>query len=171
MRSCFRRWAWSRGKRASSCDKEYEAARKAGAAVERLRGVPLKGFETAPVAALPRPGDIPSAQISQRPGRRDPGQGRTALRQQRGDEDRRTRGQSARRDRRWRHDRSRACGVRHQFADQRPRGAAQQDGAVPHLCDGLHHCPGALCPTRSTGTWPIPITMSASIPARARSTI
>ena len=35
-------------------DKEYEAARKAGAAVERHKGVPLKGFEDAPVLRYPR---------------------------------------------------------------------------------------------------------------------
>jgi glycine/D-amino acid oxidase-like deaminating enzyme/nitrite reductase/ring-hydroxylating ferredoxin subunit len=35
-------------------DKEYEAAQKAGAAVERIRGVPLKGFEDMPVLRYPR---------------------------------------------------------------------------------------------------------------------
>jgi glycine/D-amino acid oxidase-like deaminating enzyme/nitrite reductase/ring-hydroxylating ferredoxin subunit len=35
-------------------DEEYETLRKAGAAVERTRGVPLKGFEDAPVLRYPR---------------------------------------------------------------------------------------------------------------------
>ena len=34
-------------------DKEYEAVRKAGAKVERVRGVPLKGFERASVLRYP----------------------------------------------------------------------------------------------------------------------
>ena len=34
-------------------DKEYEAVRKAGAKVERVRGVPLKGFESANVLRYP----------------------------------------------------------------------------------------------------------------------
>ena len=35
-------------------DKEYDAARKAKAAVERAKGVPLKGFESAPCLRYPR---------------------------------------------------------------------------------------------------------------------
>jgi glycine/D-amino acid oxidase-like deaminating enzyme/nitrite reductase/ring-hydroxylating ferredoxin subunit len=35
-------------------DKEYEAVRKAGGAVERQKGVPLKGFEDAPALRYPR---------------------------------------------------------------------------------------------------------------------
>jgi glycine/D-amino acid oxidase-like deaminating enzyme/nitrite reductase/ring-hydroxylating ferredoxin subunit len=35
-------------------DKEYEAARKADAAAERVKGVPFKGFEEAPVLRYPR---------------------------------------------------------------------------------------------------------------------
>ena len=35
-------------------DKEYEAVRKVGAEVERIKGVPLKGFEDAPVLRYPR---------------------------------------------------------------------------------------------------------------------
>jgi glycine/D-amino acid oxidase-like deaminating enzyme/nitrite reductase/ring-hydroxylating ferredoxin subunit len=37
-------------------DKEYEAVRKTGSAVERQKGVPLKGFEDAPVLRYPRQG-------------------------------------------------------------------------------------------------------------------
>ena len=66
-------------------DKEYAAARKVGAAVERIKGVPLKGFEDAPVLAISRPGNIPSAQISRRPGVRDPHERRTHFRKQRRD--------------------------------------------------------------------------------------
>ena len=36
-----------------ACDKEYKAARKAGAPVERAKGVPLKGFENAHVLRYP----------------------------------------------------------------------------------------------------------------------
>ena len=35
------------------CDKEYAAARKVGAAAEKTKGVPLKGFEDAPVLRYP----------------------------------------------------------------------------------------------------------------------
>jgi glycine/D-amino acid oxidase-like deaminating enzyme/nitrite reductase/ring-hydroxylating ferredoxin subunit len=35
-------------------DKEFEAARKLGAAAERMKGVPLRGFENAPVLKYPR---------------------------------------------------------------------------------------------------------------------
>jgi glycine/D-amino acid oxidase-like deaminating enzyme/nitrite reductase/ring-hydroxylating ferredoxin subunit len=38
---------------AKQCDKEYEAASKIGAAVERCKGVPLKGKEAAPVLRYP----------------------------------------------------------------------------------------------------------------------
>jgi glycine/D-amino acid oxidase-like deaminating enzyme/nitrite reductase/ring-hydroxylating ferredoxin subunit len=37
-------------------DKEYAAVRKAGAEVERVKGVPLKGFEDAPVLRYPKQG-------------------------------------------------------------------------------------------------------------------
>ena len=36
-----------------SGDKEFDAARKVGAAVERVTGVPLSGFEKAPVLRYP----------------------------------------------------------------------------------------------------------------------
>jgi len=37
-------------------DEEYEAAKKVGAAIERIKGVPLKGFEASPVLRYPRQG-------------------------------------------------------------------------------------------------------------------
>jgi glycine/D-amino acid oxidase-like deaminating enzyme/nitrite reductase/ring-hydroxylating ferredoxin subunit len=45
-----------RKKAKKELDKEFEAGRKAGAAVEHVRGVPLKGFKTAPALRYPNQG-------------------------------------------------------------------------------------------------------------------
>ena len=67
----------------------------------------------------------------------------------------------------WRNHRCRHGGFRHQFADQRPGGSCTARWRPIAPTRWPSRCRGARCPTRSTGTWPIPITTCGSIPARA----
>ena len=53
MPSCFRQWASSPKEARDQRQEEFEAARKVGAAAELVTGVPLKGFEKAPVLRYP----------------------------------------------------------------------------------------------------------------------
>ena len=76
------------GEAREQCDKEYEAARKVGAAVERAKGVPLKGFEDAPVLRYPDQATFHPLKYLAGTGGSDPRKRRAHLRRQRGDEDR-----------------------------------------------------------------------------------
>ena len=77
MPICFRRWEWSFKEARKEQDEEYEALRKAGAEVERAKGVPLERVRRCAGAALSEAGDVPSAEISEGAGgRSDRGAGR-----------------------------------------------------------------------------------------------
>ena len=118
-------------------EKEYEAAQKAGVAAERVQGVPLKGFENAPALRYPNQATFHplqylqglAAAIGQKGGEIFAETPVTKIDETAGN---RPRPYGAR------HRQRRARGIRHQFADQHPVQAAQQDGAVPHLCHGVH---------------------------------
>ena len=120
------------------CDKEYAAARKVGAAAEKTKGVPLKGFEDAPVLRYPDQATFHplkylaglAAAIRAKGGRIFANSAVTKIEE-------------------------RQSGIRLSvdgggtidagtavFATNSPindrAGAAQQDGALPHLRHGLH---------------------------------
>ena len=117
--------------------KEYDAVRKAGAAVEWTKGVPLKGFEDAPALRYPNQGTFHPlrylrglvAAIKDKGGQLFANSAVTKIEEMENSVRVSTDARQCHRG---------ARGLRHQFADQRSRRAAQQDGAVPHLCDGVH---------------------------------
>ena len=120
----------------SEIDEEHKASQAAGMPVDYANGVPLTRSREHALPALSEPGDVPSDQVSARARALHQGARRPAVR--RYGRDRRGGGRRrCRRQDRGRANRPRqARGRRHQFADQRSRGAAFQAGAVPHLCDG-----------------------------------
>ena len=71
---------------------EYDAARKVGAAAELVTGVPLKGFEKAPVLRYPNQATFHPLRYLRGVAKAIREQGRSHLRQQRRDRDRGTAG-------------------------------------------------------------------------------
>ena len=169
-RSCSRRSAWSRARRASSRTRNTRRCEKPAPTSRSVKGVPLKGFEDAPVLRYARQATFHPlkylrgvvAAIEEKGGRLFANSAVTEIEELEDGVRVTTDGGSGHRGTRR---------VRDQFADQRPRRAAQQDGALSHLCDGLHAAARHACPMRSTGTWPIPTITSASIRAPAPPTI
>ena len=152
------------GDRQGPCRNQQELEATQDRRCDRAARACLSRARTRPMPALSQPGDLSSATLSargrraliaaqcealRRYGRRERGEGRRAL-------------PSVPKQ-------ATPCGRGTPSSPPTPRSTTgshpHQAGALPHLRDGVHD-PRGDCPTRSTGTRSIPITMSACSRAR-----